>query len=177
MLEPRLIRSLISWKTMEYKVKTVTFSSVHHLSLHFPTNFSEDIGLAGKCTEANRVGKINAVYEAREIPYPRVRDLQPRGFAQLSSLTCQRQNWATEVTKRKLLYMRESLYHLKTYFVIQHLSKSLILVWVWQSLKKHENLKEGTSPSTRSWEKLSLQGLCIRKQGGGQQKVKLLKLF
>ena len=68
MLEPRLIRSLISWKTLEYKVKTVTFSSVHHLSLHFPTNFGEDIGLAGKCTEANRVGKINAVYEARAVP-------------------------------------------------------------------------------------------------------------
>ena len=37
-------------------------------SLHFPTNFGEDIGLAGKCTEANRVGKINAVYEARAVP-------------------------------------------------------------------------------------------------------------
>ena len=65
---PKMIRSLISWKTLEYKVKTVTFSSVHHLSLHFPTNFGEDIGLAGKCTEANRVGKINAVYEARAVP-------------------------------------------------------------------------------------------------------------
>ena len=40
---------------------------VHHLSLHFPTNFGEDIGLAGKCTEANRVVKINAVYEARAV--------------------------------------------------------------------------------------------------------------
>ena len=46
--------------TLEYKVKTVTFSSVHHLSLHFPSNFGEDqtriyyIGLAGEFTAANR---------------------------------------------------------------------------------------------------------------------------
>ena len=59
---------------VEYRVKTVTFSSVHHLSLHFPTNFGEDqtkityIGLAGEWTEANRVGVVNAVYEARAMP-------------------------------------------------------------------------------------------------------------
>ena len=57
--------------TLEYKVKTVTFSSVHHLSLHFPSNFGEDqtriyyIGLAGEFTAANRVGVVNCVYEAR----------------------------------------------------------------------------------------------------------------
>ena len=60
--------------SVEYKVKTVSFSSVHHLSLHFPSNFGEDetkityIGLAGEWTEANRVGVVNAVYEARAIP-------------------------------------------------------------------------------------------------------------
>lgn len=57
--------------TLEYKIKTVKFSSVHHLSLHFPTNFGEDqtriyyIGLAGEWTPSNRVGVVNAVYEAR----------------------------------------------------------------------------------------------------------------
>ena len=57
--------------TLEYKVKTVTFSSVHHLSLHFPSNFGDDqtriyyIGLAGEFTKATRVGVVNAVYEAR----------------------------------------------------------------------------------------------------------------
>ena len=28
---------------IEYATKVVTFSSVHHLSLHFPTNFGEDV--------------------------------------------------------------------------------------------------------------------------------------
>jgi len=59
---------------LEYKVKVVTFSSVHHLTLHFPSNFGADqtkifyIGLAGEFTKADRVGVVNAVYEARAIP-------------------------------------------------------------------------------------------------------------
>ena len=57
--------------SLEYRVKTVSFSSVHHLSLHFPANFGEDqtriyyIGLAGEWTASSRVGVVNCVYEAR----------------------------------------------------------------------------------------------------------------
>ena len=57
--------------TVEYKVKTVSFSSVHHLSLYFPSNFGDDqtriyyIGLAGEWVPSNRVGVVNCVYEAR----------------------------------------------------------------------------------------------------------------
>jgi len=60
--------------TLEYKVKVVTFSSLHHLSLYFTSNFGADttkifyIGLAGEFTKSNRVGVVNAVYEARAIP-------------------------------------------------------------------------------------------------------------
>merc|ERR1719445_3004697 len=57
--------------SVQYAVKTVTFSSVHHLTLHFPSNFGDDqtkifyIGLAGEFTKVNRVGVVNCVYEAR----------------------------------------------------------------------------------------------------------------
>jgi len=60
--------------SVQYKTKVVTFSSVHHLTLHFPTNFGADntkiyyIGLAGEFTQVTRVGVVNAVYEARAIP-------------------------------------------------------------------------------------------------------------
>ena len=60
--------------TVEYRVKVVTFSSLHHLTLYFPSNFGADqtkifyIGLAGEFTKADRVGVVNAVYEARAIP-------------------------------------------------------------------------------------------------------------
>ena len=60
--------------TLEYKVKTVKFSSVYHLTLHFPSNFGADesriyyIGLAGEFSQAVRVGVVNAVYEARAMP-------------------------------------------------------------------------------------------------------------
>lgn len=56
---------------VEYNPKVVTFSSVHHLSLHIPSNFGADetkiywIGLKGEYTEAQRTGVVNAVYEAR----------------------------------------------------------------------------------------------------------------
>ena len=59
---------------VEYNPKVVTFSSVHHLSLHFPSNFggadSDEtkiywIGLKGEFSEAQRTGVVNAVYEAR----------------------------------------------------------------------------------------------------------------
>jgi len=60
--------------TLEYKVKVVSFSSLHHLTLYFPSNFGADqtkifyIGLAGEFTKCDRVGVVNAVYEARAIP-------------------------------------------------------------------------------------------------------------
>ena len=56
---------------VEYNPKVVTFSSVHHLSLHIPSNLGADetkiywIGLKGEYTEAQRTGVVNAVYEAR----------------------------------------------------------------------------------------------------------------
>ena len=57
--------------SVQYSVKTVSFSSVHHLTLHFPSNFGAEqtkifyIGLAGEFSQANRVGVVNCVYEAR----------------------------------------------------------------------------------------------------------------
>lgn len=60
--------------SVQYSTKVVTFSSVRHLSLHFPSNFGDDstkiyyIGLAGEFSQATRVGVVNAVYEARPIP-------------------------------------------------------------------------------------------------------------
>lgn len=48
--------------TLEYNTKIVTFSSVHHLTLHFPTNFGGDttsiyyIGLKGEFSEAHHHG-------------------------------------------------------------------------------------------------------------------------
>jgi len=58
--------------TIEYAPKVVTFSSVHHLTLHFPSNLGGDdetkvyyIGLKGEFTKAERTGVVNAVYEAR----------------------------------------------------------------------------------------------------------------
>ena len=57
--------------TLQYAVKTVSFSSVHHLTLYFPSNFGAEqtrifyIGLAGEFTQVNRVGVVNCVYEAR----------------------------------------------------------------------------------------------------------------
>merc|ERR1712183_23119 len=58
--------------TIEYAPKVVTFSSVHHLTLHFPSNLGGNdetkvyyIGLKGEFTKAERTGVVNAVYEAR----------------------------------------------------------------------------------------------------------------
>merc|ERR1712176_169981 len=64
--------------SLEYKTKVVTFSSVHHLTLYFPSNMGADqtkiyyIGLSGEWTKATRVGVVNAVYEAR----PMIQDHQ-----------------------------------------------------------------------------------------------------
>ena len=55
---------------LEYSTKVVVFNSVHHLTLHFPSNFGADktriyyIGLRGEFTEANRHGVTICTYEA-----------------------------------------------------------------------------------------------------------------
>lgn len=56
--------------TLEYTTKVVTFSSVTHLTLHFPTNFGEDstkisyIGFRGEYTKAHRHGVTICNYES-----------------------------------------------------------------------------------------------------------------
>lgn len=54
----------------EYNTKVSTFSSVYHLSLHFPSNFGAEntriyyIGLKGEWSEAQRQGVVICNYEA-----------------------------------------------------------------------------------------------------------------
>ncbi|KAK2722431.1 PITH domain-containing protein GA19395-like [Artemia franciscana] len=54
---------------LEYPVKVVTFTSVHHLSIHFPSNYGAEtteiyyIGLRGEWTEAHRHGVTICSYE------------------------------------------------------------------------------------------------------------------
>ncbi|XP_042230605.1 LOW QUALITY PROTEIN: PITH domain-containing protein GA19395-like [Homarus americanus] len=56
--------------TLEYTTKVVTFSSVTHLSLHFPSNFGEEttkiyyIGFRGEYTKAHRHGVTICSYES-----------------------------------------------------------------------------------------------------------------
>ena len=75
---------------VEYNTKVVTFSSVHHLSLHFPSNFGGDdsdetkiywIGLKGEFTEAQRTGVVNAVYEARPMLKDHKQDTKEENFS------------------------------------------------------------------------------------------------
>ncbi len=67
--------------------RVVTFSSVFHLSIYFPSNFGEDvtkvhyIGLKGEFTQANRSGVVNAVYEARPMMKDHKQDVKEEGFA------------------------------------------------------------------------------------------------
>ncbi|CAG9854831.1 unnamed protein product [Phyllotreta striolata] len=55
----------------EYNTKVVTFNSVNHLTLHFPSNFGAEttkiyyIGLKGEFTEAHHHGVTICTYEAR----------------------------------------------------------------------------------------------------------------
>ncbi|GLG95759.1 PITH domain-containing protein [Gryllus bimaculatus] len=57
--------------TLEYATKVVKFSSVTHLTLHFPKNFGGEttkiyyIGLRGEFTEGHRHGVTICTYEAR----------------------------------------------------------------------------------------------------------------
>ncbi|EFA03260.1 PITH domain-containing protein CG6153 [Tribolium castaneum] len=56
---------------LEYATKVVTFNSVHHLTLHFPSNFGADttriyyIGLRGEYSEAHHHGVTICTYESR----------------------------------------------------------------------------------------------------------------
>ncbi|EDW12950.1 PITH domain-containing protein CG6153 isoform X1 [Drosophila mojavensis] len=56
---------------VEYSPKVVTFSSVHHLSLYFPSNYGDDvtriyyIGFRGEFTEAHFHGVTICNYESR----------------------------------------------------------------------------------------------------------------
>ncbi|CAG9784440.1 unnamed protein product [Diatraea saccharalis] len=56
---------------LEYSPKVVTFSSVSHLTMHFPSNFGADttkiyyIGLRGEWTPGHRHGVTICTYEAR----------------------------------------------------------------------------------------------------------------
>ncbi|CAH1108996.1 unnamed protein product [Psylliodes chrysocephalus] len=58
----------------EYTTKVVTFNSVNHLTLHFPTNFGAEttkiyyIGLKGEFTEAHHHGVTICTYESRPMP-------------------------------------------------------------------------------------------------------------
>ncbi|XP_055640642.1 PITH domain-containing protein GA19395 [Toxorhynchites rutilus septentrionalis] len=55
---------------IEYSTKVVTFSSVHHLSIHFPTNYGDSnttvyyIGLKGEFSEAHHHGVTICTYES-----------------------------------------------------------------------------------------------------------------
>lgn len=53
--------------------RVVTFNNVHHLTIHFPSNFGADstkiyyIGLKGEFTEAHHHGVTICTYEARPV--------------------------------------------------------------------------------------------------------------
>ncbi|XP_074642181.1 PITH domain-containing protein GA19395-like isoform X3 [Tubulanus polymorphus] len=59
---------------LEYNPKIVKFSSVQHLTIHFPKNFGSEttkiyyIGLKGDFTQAQREGVVICNYEARANP-------------------------------------------------------------------------------------------------------------
>ena len=72
---------------IEYETKVVQFSSVHHLTLHFPSNFAGDdetkifyIGLRGDFFKAERTGVVNAVYEARPMMQDHKQDADAFGM-------------------------------------------------------------------------------------------------
>ncbi|XP_026477915.1 PITH domain-containing protein GA19395-like [Ctenocephalides felis] len=56
--------------TLEYPTKVVTFSSVHHLTIHIPGNFGSDstrvyyIGLRGEYTKGHKHGVTICTYES-----------------------------------------------------------------------------------------------------------------
>ncbi len=65
----------------------VSFSSVSHLSIHFPSNLGNEdetrvyyIGLRGEFFEAQRTGVVNAVYEARPMMDDHKQDIKDLGM-------------------------------------------------------------------------------------------------
>ncbi|XP_046402358.1 PITH domain-containing protein GA19395 [Ischnura elegans] len=68
---------------LEYATKVVTFSSVYHLTLHFPSNFGSEttriiyIGLRGEWTEAHHHGVTICTYEARPSVADHKADVNP----------------------------------------------------------------------------------------------------
>jgi len=60
--------------TLEYNIKIVKFSSVHHLTIHIPKNFGNDktkvyyIGLRGEFTAMQRDGIVLTSYELAPNP-------------------------------------------------------------------------------------------------------------
>jgi len=73
---------------IEYAPKVVTFSSVHHLTLHFPSNLGGEeetkiyyVGLKGEFSKAERTGVVNAVYEARPMAKDHKAENQEEAFA------------------------------------------------------------------------------------------------
>jgi hypothetical protein len=66
--------------------RVVKFSSLHHLTLYFPTNFGSEttkvyyIGLRGEFSEAHRHGVTICTYEAR----PNVSDHKTNAFDSVS---------------------------------------------------------------------------------------------
>ncbi|KAJ8960991.1 hypothetical protein NQ318_020295 [Aromia moschata] len=58
----------------EYVTRVVSFNSVHHLTLHFPSNFGAEttrifyIGLKGEFSEAHHHGVTICTYETRPMP-------------------------------------------------------------------------------------------------------------
>ena len=68
--------------------RIVTFSSVHHLTIHIPQNFGADstkifyIGLKGEFTEANRNAVVNTVYESRPMMQDHKNPLEESNFSQ-----------------------------------------------------------------------------------------------
>nr|CAD7406706.1 unnamed protein product [Timema poppensis] len=72
--------------SLEYPVKVVKFSSVHHLTLHFPRNFGNEttkiyyIGLRGEYSKAHRHGVTICSYEA----VPNMEDHKTNAFDSVS---------------------------------------------------------------------------------------------
>lgn len=65
----------------------MNFSSVSHLSLHFPSNVSGGdetkvyyVGLKGDFTQAQRIGVVHAVYEARPLAKDHKQDIKEFGM-------------------------------------------------------------------------------------------------
>lgn len=65
------ITSYLGYYLITFCYRVVKFSSVHHLTMHFPRNFGSEItkvyyiGLRGEFTQAHRHGVTICTYEAR----------------------------------------------------------------------------------------------------------------